>query len=155
LASASFDIVNLRFGTLMVIRDAVLKDEANVVDLWRSCNLVASYNDPAADFRLAMAGCNSTLLLAEEGGRISGSVMVGHDGHRGWLYYVASSPGHRQQGTGRKIVEAGEQWLRDRNISKVQLMIRPTNATVVPFYERLGYENAPRILMSKWLKLPK
>jgi ribosomal protein S18 acetylase RimI-like enzyme len=52
------------------------------------------------------------------------------------------------------MVEAGEQWLRDRNVPKVQLMIRGTNATVVPFYERLGYEDAPRILMSKWLHQP-
>jgi ribosomal protein S18 acetylase RimI-like enzyme len=80
--------------------------------------------------------------------------MVGHDGHRGWLYYVASAPDHRGQGTGRTMVEAGEQWLRDRNVPKVQLMIRGTNATVVPFYERLGYEDAPRILMSKWLHQP-
>lgn len=146
-----FERVKLRFGMPIVIRDAVLEDEANVVDLWRSCNLVASYNDPAADFHFAMASCNSTLLVAEEGGRIFGSVMVGYDGHRGWLYYVASSASQRRQGTGKRIVEAGEQWLRDRNVPKVQLMIRPTNATVVPFYESLGYENAPRILMSKWL----
>jgi ribosomal protein S18 acetylase RimI-like enzyme len=95
------------------------------------------------------------VLIAEEvEGRIWGSVMVGHDGHRGWLYYVASAPDHRGQGTGRTMVEAGEQWLRDRNVPKVQLMIRGTNATVVPFYERLGYEDAPRILMSKWLHQP-
>lgn len=30
-------------------------------------------------------------------------------------------------------------------------MIRETNTTVVPFYERLGYEDTPRIIMSKWL----
>lgn len=50
------------------------------------------------------------------------------------------------------LVEAGELWLRDRNVAKVQLMIRDTNATVMPFYEYLGYEHTPRIVMSKWLR---
>lgn len=135
----------------ITVRSATLEDETDVTELWRSCKLVASYNDPFADFRFAIMGPNSAVLIAEAGGRICGSVMVGHDGHRGWLYYVASAPDQQRKGTGRKMVEAGEQWLRDRNVAKVQLMIRETNATVVPFYERLGYEDAPRIIMSKWL----
>lgn len=135
----------------MTIRTATLGDEAGITELWRSCNLVASYNDPSADFRFAMIGPNSAVLVAEAGARICGSVMVGHDGHRGWLYYVASAPDQQRKGTGRAMIEAGEQWLRNRNVPKVQLMIRDTNATVVPFYERLGYEDAPRIIMSKLL----
>lgn len=76
----------------LTIRSAAAEDEADVVALWRSCDLVASYNDPAADFRFAKAGACSDVLVGEgEGGMICGSVMVGHDGHRGWLYYVASA----------------------------------------------------------------
>lgn len=136
-------------------RSATPEDEAAVVALWRACDLVASYNDPGADFRFAMAGPTSAVLVAAEPeGRICGTVMVGHDGHRGWLYYVAAEPGHRRQGIGRTMVEAGEQWLRDRDVAKVQLMVRESNTAVVPFYERLGYEDTPRILMSKWLHRP-
>lgn len=135
----------------MIVRTATPEDEAAVTHLWRSCNLVASYNDPATDFRFAILGPNSTVLVGEAGGRICGSIMVGHDGHRGWLYYVASAPDQQKQGTGRTMVEAAEQWLRDRNVRKVQLMIRDTNTAVVPFYERLGYDDSPRIVMSKWL----
>jgi len=137
---------------LIAARPATLEDEADVIELWRSGNLVASYNDPCDDFRFAMVGPNSVVLVAEgSGGLIGGSVMVGHDGHRGWLYYAASAPDQRGEGIGRAMIEAGEQWLRDRNVPKVQLMIRDTNTAVVPFYERLGYEDAPRIIMSKWL----
>jgi ribosomal protein S18 acetylase RimI-like enzyme len=135
-----------------MMREARLEDEGRVVALWRSCDLVATYNDPGADFRFALSGSSSTVLIIEDaGGDIVGSIMVGHDGHRGWLYYVAAAPDGRMQGIGRAMVEAGEQWLRDRNVPKVQLMVRPTNGDVVPFYERLGYEDMPRILMSKWL----
>ena len=33
-------------------------------------------------------------------------------------------------------------------------MVRETNAGVVKFYERIGYEPMPRINMQKWLKKP-
>ena len=134
------------------IRSAVPEDEPGIVELWRVCNLVASYNDPAADFRFAKAGaCSDVLVGQDETGRISGSVMVGHDGHRGWLYYVAASPHARGNGIGRQMVRAAEEWLRQRGVVKVQLLVRETNTKVVGFYERLDYEVAPRVIMSKWL----
>ena len=67
----------------MTIRPAVAEDEPQVIALWRSCNLVTDYNDPSADFRFAKAGPSSDILVAEDDGAIIGSVMVGHDGHRG------------------------------------------------------------------------
>lgn len=137
----------------LTIRNAGLKDEANVIELWRSCDLVASYNDPSADFRFAKEGACSEVLIAEDdAGRIIGSIMVGHDGHRGWLYYLASAERLRRCGVGRAMVEAAEEWLRQRGVLKGQLLVRETNTGVVSFYERLGYEVAPRVLMSKWLK---
>lgn len=142
----------------MTIRAATAGDEAHVVALWRACDLVAAYNDPGEDFRFAIAGASSAVLVAEDAGladrRVIGAVMVGHDGHRGWIYYVAAAPDRRGDGIGRAIVEAGEQWLRARRVPKVQLMVRETNTAVVPFYERLGYEDMPRVLMSKWLHQP-
>ena len=134
------------------IRNAGPEDETAVVALWRVCGLVASYNDPVADFRFALNGACSDILLGEVSGRIAGSVMVGHDGHRGWLYYVASDPAVRGSGVGKQMVQAAEDWLRARGVVKAQLLVRETNTQVVSFYEHLGFETAPRVVMSKWLK---
>lgn len=49
------------------------------------------------------------------------------------------------------MVEAGEHWLRERGATNVQLLIRETNTKVVAFYEHLGFETAPRVVMGKWL----
>ncbi|MEA1832064.1 GNAT family acetyltransferase [Methylobacterium durans] len=139
----------------LTIRRALPADEADVVALWRACGLVAPYNDPAADFRFATLGpCSDVLVGADEAGRIRGSVMVGHDGHRGWLYYVAAAPDARGLGIGRQMVQAAEGWLRERKVVKVQLLVRETNATIVSFYEQLGFEVAPRVVMGKWLGEP-
>lgn len=132
---------------------AAAEDEAATVALWRACDLVASYNDPGEDFRFAKAGaCSDVLVGKDESGGIRASVMVGHDGHRGWLYYVAADPKSQGIGLGRQIVEAGEAWLRDRGVVKVQLLVRETNTKVIAFYERLGFEVSPRTVMAKWLK---
>jgi ribosomal protein S18 acetylase RimI-like enzyme len=137
----------------LCVRSAAIEDEQAVVALWRACGLVAPYNDPTADFRFAKAGPNSDVLVGQDdAGEIVGSVMVGHDGHRGWLYYAAAHPAARNKGVGGRMIQAAEDWLRQRNVVKAQLLIRETNTGVVGFYERLGFELAPRVVMSKWLR---
>lgn len=137
----------------LTIRSATSADEADTIALWRDCDLVASYNDPAVDFRFAKASPASDVLVAvTEDGMVIGSTMVGHDGHRGWLYYVAAAPGSRGVGIGRQMVDAAEAWLRERGVVKMQLLVRETNIKVVSFYEHLGFETAPRVIMGKWLK---
>lgn len=137
----------------LTIRPAVPEDESAVVEMWRACNLVASYNDPVADFRFAKdSPCSDVLVGEDAAGSISGSVMVGHDGHRGWLYYVASAAGARGSGIGRQMVEAAEDWLRQRGVVKVHLLVRETNTGVVAFYDHLGFEILPRTVMGKWLR---
>jgi ribosomal protein S18 acetylase RimI-like enzyme len=139
----------------ITVKSAAAEDEDAIVALWRACDLVASYNDPVIDFRFAKAGPSSDVLVAiDEAGYLVGSVMVGHDGHRGWLYYVAADPVSRSTGVGRLVVQAGEDWLRQQGIVKVQLLVRPTNTKVVGFYEHLGFEVAPTIVMSRWLRDP-
>jgi ribosomal protein S18 acetylase RimI-like enzyme len=137
---------------VLAVRSAASEDEMAVVALWRACGLVVSYNDPVSDFRFAKAGsCSDVLIGVDDENRIRAAVMVGHDGHRGWLYYLASHPDTRGVGFGREIAHAAEQWLRARGVVKAQLLVRETNVGVVSFYERLGYEVAPRVFMSKWL----
>jgi ribosomal protein S18 acetylase RimI-like enzyme len=134
------------------IRCTSADDEESIVALWRTCGLETSYNDLAQDFRFARAKPNSDILVGvSPEGRIVGSVMAGHDGHRGWLYYVATAPDCQLQGIGRQMVAAGEEWLRDRRVVKVMLLVRDTNTQVVNFYNHIGFEAIPRVVMQKWL----
>ena len=77
--------------------------------------------------------------------------MVGHDGHRGWVYYVTVDPDRRDQGFGRAIMDAAEDWLRERGIQKLQLMVRKDNAQVHAFYKSIGYYNQETVTFAKWL----
>ncbi len=135
----------------LVIEPASDADIPALAALWRACNLVVDYNDPADDIVFARGKSNSEVLIGRLDGKVVASVMVGHDGHRGWLYYVAVDPGAQKSGLGAQIVEAGENWLRSHNVRKAMLMIRDTNTGVRAFYERIGYEAAPRVVMQRWL----
>lgn len=77
--------------------------------------------------------------------------MVGHDGHRGWVYYVAVRPGSQRRGIGRALMLECEEWLRSRDVPKLQLMVRRTNPEALGFYERLGYADAETVVLGRFL----
>jgi ribosomal protein S18 acetylase RimI-like enzyme len=135
-------------------RDIATPDIEGVVELWTACGLTRPWNDPYKDIAFAMTGPASTILLGEEEGAIVASAMVGHDGHRGMLYYVAVHPGHRRRGLGRQAVKAAETWLGERGVWKVNLLVRSENEAVQRFYERLGYEVNPVFCMARRLTGP-
>ena len=126
-------------------------DVADVIALWQRCGLTRPWNDPASDIALARKGENAAMLAGRDNSGIVASVLVGHDGHRGWVYYVAVDPDCRHKGYGRVIMDAAEQWLRRRGIEKLQLMVRPDNSQVQAFYQSLGYLEQERIIYAKWL----
>jgi ribosomal protein S18 acetylase RimI-like enzyme len=126
-------------------------DQDATIALWRACGLVVPLNDPVQDIILCRQSGHGEILVGELDRRIVGSVMVGHDGHRGWLYYLAVTPELQQGGLGRRLVTEAEAWLRARGVPKVQLMIRDTNTEAADFYQRIGYLREPRIVMSRRL----
>lgn len=135
----------------MVITQAQPHDAQDVVQLWTLCGLVRHYNPPEQDFHFARGRDGSDILVLRVDGEIVGAVMVGHDGHRGWIYYLAVNPEYQRRGFGEQLVRAAEQWLLDRHVRKCQLMVRDTNTGVVGFYDRLGYERSPVTVMQRWL----
>jgi ribosomal protein S18 acetylase RimI-like enzyme len=127
------------------------RDIAEVIALWQRCGSTRPWNDPASDIALARKETNSTVLLGRNNGALVASVLVGHDGHRGWVYYVTVDPDRRYEGYGRVIMNAAEEWLRARGILKLQLMVRKDNAQVHAFYQSLGYYNQQTVTFAKWL----
>jgi ribosomal protein S18 acetylase RimI-like enzyme len=138
-------------ATALSIAPMADADVADVIALWQACDLTRPWNDPAADIALARRGPNSAILIGRDGDAMVASALVGHDGHRGWVYYVAVDPARREKGFGRAIMNAAEDWLRARGIEKLQLMVRGDNTRVQAFYGSLGYLEQERVLFAKWL----
>lgn len=135
-----------------MIEAATADDAVAVVALWCACGLTRPWNDPDRDFALALGGASSAVLVARGAGDVRGSVMVGFDGHRGWVYYLAVAPAHRGSGLGRALMAAAEDWLRARGAPKLQLMVREDNDAALGFYAALGLERQPVVTLGRFLK---
>jgi len=126
-------------------------DAAEVIALWQACGLTRPWNDPHADFALALGSPGSAVLLARDGDALVGSVMVGFDGHRGWIYYLAVAPERQRAGIGRALMAAAEAWLLERAAPKAQLMVRDGNEPALGFYAALGYAPQGVVTMGRFL----
>lgn len=125
----------------LIIREIRDGDIEQVIALWHATGISRPYNDPHRDIAFARREDHSTILVAVDGDRVIGSVMVGDDGHRGWVYYVAAAPERQGTGLGRRLMDAAEDWLRARGVWKMQLLVRAENAEVCDFYEHIGYRD--------------
>ena len=91
------------------------------------------------------------LLVAVEARLVVGSVMAGYDGHRGWISRIAVLKTRQRRGIGEALIQEAEKRLVARGCSKINLQVVASNATVLGFYQSLGYSVEERISMSKHL----
>lgn len=135
----------------MKIQSAEIQDIEPIISLWKETNLFCPWNNPEEDIKRALSTPTSTLLVAKREDRIIGTVMVGYDGHRGWIYYLAVSQEYQKNGIGKQLMEVSESWLRERGVPKLLLMVRNSNEAVLQFYTALGYEDNDVVVLGKWL----
>lgn len=127
---------------------------AAAVALWQDAGLTRPWNDAATDLDRALSGPASTVLCVVDSDGLVGTAMVGHDGHRGWVYYLAVASRARRAGVGTALMRACERWLVERDIPKVQLMVRRDNDVAVSFYAPLGYAVVDVTLLGRRLDAP-
>ena len=135
----------------MDVRELTAEHRRMACELWRDAGLTRSWNSPDEDFDRALAGPTSTVLGVVTDGVVVATAMVGHDGHRGWVYYLAVSGPFQRQGIGSMLMSSAEEWVRRAGIPKIQLMVRDENAAAQSFYERLGFEDVHVTTMGRWL----
>lgn len=124
-------------------------DVAAVVELWMRCGLTVPWNDPHRDIAFARSVGNAEVIVGTDDDAVVASVMVGHDGHRGWIYYVAADPERRGQGLGRAVMAEAEAWLKSRGVPKGELLVRRGNEGVRGFYEAIGWAEEPVAVHAK------
>ena len=136
----------------MIIKSLAVHQIDDAVELWRQVGLTRPWNDPRDDIRRALASPSSIVLAGIEGDKLIATAMVGHDGHRGWVYYLAVTPEAQRHGYGRVIMNACEAWLAERDVPKLNIMVRADNAAAVGFYEALHHSPDDVIVLSRRLR---
>jgi len=133
------------------IRKFKLKDEEEVIDLWRACGLVVPWNNPHLDIQRKLKVQPELFLVGCLEGRLIASVMAGYEGHRGWVNYLAVHPDYQRRGIGRSMMERVEQLLLTMGCPKINLQVRKTNQGVINFYQEIGFRDDNVIGMGKRL----
>ena len=123
----------------MQIRPFRDSDEAAVIALWEAAGLTRSWNDPRKDIERKRAVQREGFLVGTVGDVVMASIMIGYDGHRGWINYLAVDAAHRGQGHARMLMREAERLLKAAGCPKINLQIRSSNASVIAFYQRIGY----------------
>ncbi|WP_235480791.1 GNAT family acetyltransferase [Agromyces sp. Leaf222] len=121
------------------IRPFAVADTEPVVALWRAAGLVVPWNDPYLDIERKLTVQPELFLVGESDGVLVATAMIGYDGHRGWVNYLAVDGSRRGEGLGARLMAEAERLLAERGCPKLNLQVRSTNAGVIAFYRSLGY----------------
>ena len=134
---------------IISVRKLEPADRDAVASLWSQ---VFGYSEPRNDPARVLAAklaWDERVLVAVEGPNVLGSIMIGFDGHRGWLYRVAVAAAARRRGIGARLVRAAEAELFALGCLKINLQLHAHNSDGQAFWRALGYEIEPRISMGK------
>ena len=136
----------------MQVRAFTPADTEAVVQLWQDCELTRPWNDPHKDIARKLSVSPDLFWLGcDADGRIIASIMVGYDGHRGWINYLAVHPAHQRRGYARQLMQRAERALSELGCPKLNLQVRAGNEAVLAFYESLGYADDRTLSLGKRL----
>mgnify|MGYP002053324144 CR=1 FL=1 len=107
--------------------------------------------NPEKDIVCKNSDKNGKFLIGQIDEVLMASIMIGYDGHRGSINYLAVDPDLSGAGYGKILIAEAEQFLLSVGCPKVNFCVRTDNDKVVEFYRQLGYAIASVHLMGKRL----
>lgn len=123
------------------IRVMTIDDYDGVRKLWMSIKgfAIRSVDDSREGVEIFLKRNPSTSVVAEEDGKIIGSILCGHDGRRGCLYHVCVEEKYRMQGIGKEMVVFCMEALKKEKINKVSLIAFTKNDIGNAFWNQIGW----------------
>jgi len=80
-----------------------------------------------------------SFLILEDAGRIVAAIFVSAVEGLGYFGTLSVHPAQQGRGFGARMVDAAEQWCRERGCSEVEIEVVNLRTELPPFYQRLGY----------------
>ncbi len=133
------------------LREFTLDDYEAVMELWQAAGpgIGIGRSDTKDEIAKKLLRDPDLFLVAEDAGRIVGTVIGGFDGRRGIVYHLAVADSYRQQGIGKRLMEQVERRLVAKGCIRCYLLVKKDSAEVIDFYDRLGWEIMDLHLLAK------
>ena len=135
------------------LREFTLNDYDTVYALWQNAGdgLGVGRSDTRDEIVKKLQRDPDLFLVAEDGGKIIGTVIGGYDGRRGMIYHLAVDHAYRQRGTGKMLMDEVERRMIAKGCLKEYLLVKRGNEDVVEFYRHQGWETMEIMIMGKVL----
>lgn len=121
------------------VRLMTINDYDGVAQAWGIIDSTNSVDDSREGFTRYLKRNPTTSFVAEDNGKIVGTILAGHDGRRGFFHHVVVLPEYREQGIGAKMVENAMNALEKEGIQKTALVVFSDNDLGNGFWEHLGF----------------
>ncbi|MCQ2535476.1 MAG: GNAT family N-acetyltransferase [Lachnospiraceae bacterium] len=124
------------------IRTMTIDDYDDVATLWKTIKGfgIRSIDDSKEGVERFIKRNPTTSVVAEEDGKIIGSILCGHDGRRGTLYHVCVHEKHRRRGVGKAMVVFCMEALKKEHINKVSLIAFKSNQLGNSFWNHESWD---------------
>ena len=86
------------------------------------------------------------MLVAEQNGRIAGSVIGTFDGWWGNIYRLAVNPDYRRQGLAHKLVDEVDYRLASIGVKRITALVEKDHPLAVGFWNAQGYQHDQTIV---------
>jgi ribosomal protein S18 acetylase RimI-like enzyme len=134
--------------TMANIRTAELSDAREVLRLWDSAAGPTRLPSNERAISLLIANDADALLVAEDSGRIVGTLIGGWDGWRCHLYRAAVHPDFRRSGVASQLVSVARGRARSLGVRRLDAMVDDDNVAAQSFWGSLGF--APQGEDRRW-----
>lgn len=104
-------------------------------------------SDEPEEIRKKLQRDPDLFLVAEDNGRLVGTVIGGFDGRRGMVYHLAVEAAYRNRGIGNQLMDALEERLRLKGCVRCYLLVTKDNDPAIQFYKRRGWENMDQLFI--------
>ena len=124
--------------TIRLLREA---DLPAALELWRQTPGIgmSRTSDHLPELAAFLLRNPTTSFALCEGEELTGTILAGYDGRRGFIYHLAIHQDRQRGGFGRRLLDAACEALRVVGARKVHLFVLKENEDACAFYRRLGW----------------
>ncbi len=133
------------------LREFNLAEYDTVYALWQNAGpgLGIGRSDTREEIAKKLKRDPDLFLVAEDAGKIIGTVIGGYDGRRGLVYHLTVEHAYRGRGIGKMLMDEIERRLIAKGCLKAYLLVLEGEKEIVEFYEHRGWEAMPVTIMGK------
>ena len=132
----------------MMAKDVILRqcsedDIGAVLELWLAAGSTPSITDTRETLLTTINSAAASVILAEVGGKIAGSIIAAFDGWRGNVYRLAVHPDFQRRGIARRLVSGAETWLRGQGAKRVGAVVEKDHPWATGFWDTTEFVLEP------------